>query len=116
MAEIKHLNIAVVGDEDLVNGLRLAGITRYHIIDDGSSADEVRKAVSEELGEPDVGVIIVQEDHAKHIEDLVARAQEKKGLPPVVIEAPSKYGTKYGDVTKYYRSYIKKFIGFDIEI
>lgn len=116
MAEIKHLNIAVVGDEDLVNGLRLAGITRYHVIDDSNSIDEIRKAVGEELNEPTVGVIIVQEDHAKHVEDLVSRAQAKKGLPPVIIEAPSKYGTSHEDVTKYYKSYIKKFIGFDIEI
>jgi len=116
MVDIKHLDIAVIGDEDLVNGLRLAGVSRYHIIEDGDSAEEVRKAISEELAEPGVGIIVILEDYAKHVEDLVARAQEKKVSPPVVIEVPSKYGTRYEDVAQYYKAYIRKFIGFDIEI
>ncbi len=116
MVDIKHLDIAVIGDEDLVNGLRLAGVSRYHVIEDGDSAEEVRKAISEELAEPGVGIIVILEDYAKHVGDLVARAQEKRVLPPVVIEVPSKYGTRYEDVTQYYKAYIRKFIGFDIEI
>ncbi len=116
MVDIRHLGIAVIGDEDLVNGLRLAGVSRYHVIEDGSSAEEVRKAISEELTEPDVGIIVILEDYAKHVEDLVARVQEKKVSPPVVIEVPSKYGTRYEDVAQYYKAYIRKFIGFDIEI
>ncbi len=116
MVDIRHLGIAVIGDEDLVNGLRLAGVSRYHVIEDGSSAEEVRKAISEELTEPDVGIIVILEDYAKHVEDLVARVQEKKVSPPVVIEVPSKYGTRHEDVAQYYKAYIRKFIGFDIEI
>lgn len=116
MVDIRHLGIAVIGDEDLVNGLRLAGVSRYHVIEDGSSAEEVRKAISEELTEPDVGIIVILEDYAKHVEDLVAQVQEKKVSPPVVIEVPSKYGTRHEDVAQYYKAYIRKFIGFDIEI
>lgn len=116
MVDIKHLDIAVIGDEDLVNGLRLAGVSRYHVIEDGGSAEEVRKAITEELAEPGVGIIVILEDYAKHVEDLVARAQEKMASPPVVIEVPSKYGTRYEDVAQYYKAYIRKFIGFDIEI
>jgi vacuolar-type H+-ATPase subunit F/Vma7 len=59
---------------------------------------------------------VILEDYAKHVEDLVARAQEKMVSPPVVIEVPSKYGTRYEDVTQYYKAYVRKFIGFDIEI
>jgi len=116
MVDIKHLDIAVIGDEDLVNGLRLAGVSRYHVIEDEDSAEEVRKATSEELAEPGVGIIVILEDYAKHVGDLVARVQEKRASPPVVIEVPSKYGTRYEDVTQYYKAYIRKFIGFDIEI
>jgi len=32
MASVGHLDVAVIGDEDLVNGLRLAGISRYYTI------------------------------------------------------------------------------------
>ncbi len=113
--EVKHLDIAVIGDEDLVSGLRLAGVRRYRVIQD-DSADEVRQALTEFMEEPDIGIIVILEDYVRHAEDLIAQAQERKGSPSVVIEVPSKRGTRYEDVAKYYKSYIRKFIGFDIEI
>ena len=117
MISIKHLTIAVIGDGDLVNGLRLAGVSRYHIIKDNHEAGEdVRQALTELIGEPEVGIIAIQEDYAEYVEDLMAQVQEGKSLTPVIIEVPSKYGTKYQDITEYYKAYIRKFIGFDIEI
>jgi len=68
------------------------------------------------MAESDVGIIVILEDYAKHIEDLVAQAKETKVSPPVVIEVPSKYGTRYEDVARYYKAYIRRFIGFDLEI
>lgn len=117
MVNIKHLDIAVIGDEDLVNGLRLAGVRRYYLIkDDGDVAREVRQALTEVMDEPNVGIVVILEDYARHVEDLIAQVKERKGSPPVVLEVPSKYGTRYGDVTEYYKNYIRKFIGFNIEI
>ncbi len=117
MMPIKHLNIAVIGDEDLVSGLRLAGVSRYYVIEDNHDAgEEVRKALTELMGEPEVGVIAIQEDHAKYVEDLIAQVKEGKSLTPVIIEVPPKYGTKYKDITQYYKAYIREFIGFNIEI
>ncbi len=113
--ELKHLDIAVIGDEDLVSGLRLAGVHHYWVIQD-DSADEIRQAMTGFIEEPDIGIIVILEDYMEHVEDLVARAQERKGSPLVVIEVPSKHGTRHEDITKYYKSYIRKFIGFDIEI
>ena len=117
MMQIRHLDIAVIGDEDLVNGLRLAGVRRYHIVkNDHDIAEEVRKALTEMMDEPNVGVIVILEDYMKHVEELMAQVKERRVLPPIIIEVPSKYGTRYKDITKYYKSYIRKFIGFDIEI
>ncbi|MFO8143251.1 MAG: V-type ATP synthase subunit F [Dehalococcoidales bacterium] len=116
MADIKQRGIAVIGDEDLVNGMRLAGIDNYHIIADTDNAEEVRKALGEVLAETYVAIIVLQEDCARHAEDLITRSQEKSGTAPVVIEVPSKFGTQYEDVSQYYKSYIRKSIGFDIEI
>lgn len=117
MISIKHLNIAVIGDEDLVSGLRLAGVSRYYVIKSNHDAGEdVRQALTELIGEPEVGIIAIQEDYTKYVEDLMRHVQEGKSLTPVIIEVPSKYGTKYEDVTQYYKAYIRKFIGFDIEI
>jgi len=117
MIPIKHLNIAIIGDEDLVNGLRLAGVKRYYIIkDDHNAEEEVRKSLTELIGEAEVGIIAIQEDYAKYVEDLIAQVQERKDLTPVITEVPSKYGTKYQDVSGYYKAFIRKFVGFDIEI
>ena len=113
--KIRQLEIAVIGDEDLVSGLRLAGVSRYRIIEDDDK-EEVRRVLTEFLGEPSVGIIVILEDYAEYIGDLVAQAGEKKASSPVVIEVPSKYGTRYKDVTQYYKAYIRRFIGFDIEI
>ena len=117
MISIEHLNIAIIGDEDLVSGLRLAGESRYHVIKGNHDAGEdVRKALTELIDEPDIGVVAIQEDYTKYVVDLMAQVQEGKSLTPVIIEVPSKYGTKYEDVTEYYKAYIRKFIGFDVVI
>jgi vacuolar-type H+-ATPase subunit F/Vma7 len=115
MINIRQLEIAVIGDEDLVSGLRLAGVRRYRIVTEGDK-EEVRQALTELLEEPVVGIIVILEDYARHVADLISLAQERKTSPPVVIEVPSKYGTRYKDVAQYYKAYIRKFIGFDIEI
>lgn len=117
MISIKHLNIAVIGDEDLVSGLRLAGVSRYNVIKGNHDVrEEVRKALTELIGESDIGVVAIQEDYIKYVEDLMAQVKEEKSLTPVIIEVPSKYGTKYQDIPQYYKVYIRRFIGFDIEI
>ena len=116
MDGVKKRGIAVIGDEDLVNGLRLAGIDNYHIINDTENSEEVRKALGELLAETGVAIIVLQEDCARHAEELITRSQEKSGSAPVIIEVPSKFGTQYEDVSQYYKSYIRKSIGFNIEI
>ena len=115
MINIRRLEIAAIGDEDLVNALRLAGVRRYRVIKEDSS-EEVRQALIEFVDEPDIGIIVILEDYAQYVEDLIVQARERKTSPAVVIEVPSKYGSRYEDVTQYYKTYIRKFIGFDIEI
>ncbi len=117
MMPIKHLNIAVIGDEDLVSVLRLAGVSRYYVVKGNHDArEDVRQALTELIGEPEFGIIAIQEDYTEYVKDLMAQVEEGKSLTPVIIEVPSKYGTKYEDVTEYYKAYIRKFTGFDIEI
>lgn len=117
MIPIKHLGIAIIGDEDLVSGLRLAGVSRYHVIRDGkNTGEDVRKALSGLINEPDIGIVVIQEGYVKYVEDLRAKVEREKRMTPVIIELPSKYGTKYPDVAEYYKGYVRKFIGFDIEI
>ena len=117
MIPIKQLAVAVIGDEDLVSGMRLAGVSRYHLIkEDHDTGEEVRQALSELMVEPDVGVIVIMEDYTGYVSDLLTQVKEGKKMTPVIVEVPSKRGTSYGDTREYYKAFIRKFIGFDIEI
>lgn len=114
---IKQLDIAVIGDEELVNALRLAGISKHYTIKgDHDIRDNVRKALTELLAEPDIGIVIILEDYAEYVEDLVTQVKKGKGTTPVIAEVPSKFGTKYPDIRKYYRARIRESIGFEVEI
>jgi len=116
MIGVKHLDIAVVGDEDLVNALRLAGVGRYHMIKGDDVGGEVRKALTAFIEDPDIGVVAIAENYADYVEDLLTPFREGRKLTPVIIEVPSGYAASYPDVRQYYAAYIKKFIGFEIEI
>ena len=117
MMPIRKTGIVVVGDEDLVNGMRLAGISRYNIIEHGAdTAREVRQTLNELIADEDISVIVLQEDYAEQVSDLLTRVRLGEKMTPIIIEVPSKQGTKYGDVRGFYRSYARGFIGFDIEI
>ena len=114
---IEQLDIAVIGDEELVNALRLAGISKHYTIkSDSDIRDNVRKALTELLAEPDIGIVIILEDYAEYVDDLVTQIKKGKGTTPVIAEVPSKFGTKYPDIRKYYRALIRESIGFEVEI
>jgi vacuolar-type H+-ATPase subunit F/Vma7 len=117
MISIKHLDIAVIGDEELVNALRLAGISKHYTIkDDHDARENARQALTGLLTQPDVGIVIILEDYAQYVEDLVTPVRKRKGTTPVIVEVPSKFGTKYPDTRKYYRVLIRESIGFEVEI
>jgi vacuolar-type H+-ATPase subunit F/Vma7 len=114
---IKQLDIAVIGDEELVNAMRLTGISKYYAIQgDHDTRENVRRTLTELLAEPDVGIVIILEDYAQYVEDLTSQVRKKKGTTLVIVEVPSKFGTKYPDIKEHYRALIRESIGFEIEI
>ena len=113
---IQQLDIAVIGDEDLVNALRLAGISKYYTIKGDDVPGNVRKALAELLAEPDIGIVVMLEDYAQYVEDLLAQVRKGRGITHVIVEVPSKFGTKSPDIRGYYRALIRASIGFDVEI
>lgn len=117
MMPIRHMDIAVVADEDLVNMMRLAGVSKYHIVRQGPGrGEDVRKVLGELLEEPDVGIIVIPEDYVEYVADLLTVLRGGKRMTPVVIEVPSRYEATYRDAGEYYQATVRKFIGFDIEI
>jgi vacuolar-type H+-ATPase subunit F/Vma7 len=114
---IEHLDIAVIGDEELVNAMRLTGISKYYTMQgDHDTPENVRKTLTQLLTEPDVGIVIILEDYAQYVEDLMSQVRKKKGTNLVIAEVPSKFGTKYPNIKEYYRALIRDAIGFEIEI
>ncbi|MBE0430611.1 MAG: V-type ATP synthase subunit F [Dehalococcoidia bacterium] len=117
MTSIKHMDIGVIGDEELVNALRLAGISKHYMMDESHDlADSVRKALTELLADPDVGIVIILENYAQRVQDLVDQVRKRKGVTPVIVEVPSKSGTMYPNVRDYYRTRIRQSIGFEVEL
>jgi len=116
MMHIKHLDIAVIGDEELVNALRLAGISKHYMIKGADVPGNVRKALADLLAEPDVGIVVMLEDYAQHVEDLVTQVRKGRGITPVIVEVPSKFGTNCPDIREHYKALIRESIGFEVEI
>lgn len=117
MTSMKPLNIAAIGDEELINALRLAGVSRHYTMrGDHDVREDARKALTELLAEPDVGIVIILEDYAQFVEDLITQIRKRKGTTPVIVEVPSKFGTKHPDVRAHYRALIRESIGFEVEV
>jgi V/A-type H+-transporting ATPase subunit F len=114
---MKPLDIAAIGDEELVSALRLAGVSRHYTIKgDHDVREDTRKALAELVSEPDVGIVIILEDYARYVEDFISEVRKKKGTTPVIVEVPSKFGTKHPDVKAHYRALIRQSIGFEVEV
>lgn len=117
MTPVSSLSIALIGDEDLVNGLRLAGVKKYFVITDEPAAREnVRNILAGLIDEPGIGIIGIQEDYAIYADDMISELEESKRLTPAIITLPSKSGTRYENVAEYYKSFVRIFTGFDVEI
>ena len=117
MIDIQKMDVAVIGDRELVTGLRLAGMSKYYLIEgDHDISVEIKKAITELVEGAETAVIILQEDYVEYVADMVSRIKGARNPIPVIMEVPSKYGTKYPDVKSYYKAYIRKFIGFDVEL
>ncbi|UCD08988.1 MAG: hypothetical protein JSU79_11675 [Dehalococcoidales bacterium] len=117
MTNEKKSSIAVVGGSNLTALLRLAGVGNYYTIEDNSSLEtNLRETISLLINDPAVSIIAIQSDYAVDVRDIIDRVTEDKRLTPVIIEVPSGTGTKEENAAEYYRAFVRKFVGFDIEI
>jgi vacuolar-type H+-ATPase subunit F/Vma7 len=116
-SSVRNLEVAVIGDQELVSVLRLAGVRKTHIIPgERNAAEEVRSTLREYVSDHEVGVVVLLEEFAAIAGDTVAQMRQSKSVLPVVVEVPSKQGTKHTDVVSYYKRFCREFLGFDIEI
>lgn len=116
MSPTKRLALAVIGGEDLVNGMRLAGITRCRLVADERQAAEIREALASFAGDPGVAIIVIQEEHAAAVARELDRLREARRHAPVVLPVASRRAARALDARQYYRELLRQFIGFDIEV
>lgn len=113
---IKQLSIVIIGDEDLVAGMRLAGVGKYFTIkNDQNVREEVRKVLFNLTNDNTVGVIALQEDYMSFAQGIIDQLRAQKRLTPVIIGVPSKQGAR-ADTIEQYKSYIRRFVGFEIQL
>jgi len=109
--------IAVVGSSNLTTLLRLAGVGNYYTLEDDATLETgVREVMSGLIDNSTVSIIAIQSDYAVYVKDMIERLIEDKRLTPVIIEVPSGKGEVEESAAAYYRAFVRKFVGFDIEI
>jgi len=56
------------------------------------------------------------EEYAEMAGDVVSQYRQGKNVLPVIVEVPSKRGTRHPDVIAYYKQFSREYLGFDIEL
>jgi vacuolar-type H+-ATPase subunit F/Vma7 len=115
---MNKMSIAVIGDQDTVNGLRLAGVGLFKSIIEGDRdiSEDVRKALKGFITRSEIGIVTIQEDYLKYVEDMIEDLRQRGKITPVIIGIPSKNTPPDQDVTEHYKTYIREFIGFDVKL
>lgn len=117
MMPVQSLGVAIIGDEDQVALMRLAGVERYEVIQGNHDIrEEVREALTRFIRDPSIGIIVIPENYEDYVNDLLSQVRGEKKVTPVIVEVPSKFGTEWQDVKAYYKDYTKSLIGFTVEI
>jgi vacuolar-type H+-ATPase subunit F/Vma7 len=117
MTTDKKSSIAVVGGSNLTTLIRLAGVGNYYTLEeDGLLETGLREVMSDLINDPAISIIAIQSDYAVYVKDVINRIVEDKRLTPVIIEVPSGSSDVEENAAEYYRLFVRKFVGFDIEI
>jgi vacuolar-type H+-ATPase subunit F/Vma7 len=74
----------------------------------------VRKILSPLVTDSTVGVIVIQDDYMPFAQSSIEQLRAEKRLTPVFIAVPSKQGAR-ADTIEQYKSFIRRFVGFEIQ-
>lgn len=86
MAEVKRTKkIAVVGDQLLSLGFKLAGVTESH---PASSTEDIERILQKLLDRDDIGIIVISEGASTKVRDRRLKYKIENSLSPVVIDIP----------------------------
>ena len=107
--------IAVLAERELVDALRLAGVSRFRALPaDKKVRDELNEALREWLGSEVIGVIILGEEHAALAGELIGAVRASKRITPVIVSVPSLAHEADEDFAGRYQALARRFLGMDI--
>jgi len=113
----ENITVAIIGNRDQTALMRLAGVEKCRIIEEGDDTREkVKEALMELAGDSTVGIIILPEDWGRDVKDTIRHIKESKRSSAIVIEIPAGFKAEEQDVREYYKTYTKKLIGFNVNI
>ncbi|MBN2297104.1 MAG: V-type ATP synthase subunit F [Deltaproteobacteria bacterium] len=113
----KELTIAMIGSNDQVNFMRMAGIGQWRIITEGGNIEQqVRTAFEELAQDASIGIIIIPDDWTSYINDVLKKIRQQKNVLPAIVEIPTHFDLGLEHIKEFYQTYAKKLIGFSIEI
>ena len=118
MRGMDDFQIAVIGNRDETNLLRLTGVRRYVLLDeeDRNLEEKLRAALTELAGDPSVGLILVPDEWMDHVRDMVKKIRAGKRVKTVIIEYPARYREDRRNIRQYYKALTRSLIGFNVEI
>jgi len=99
--------IAVIGSPEFTTGFRLAGVRKFANVPDDRKSADLDAAVSELLGDEDVGIVVMHDDDLEHLSRDV-RQDVETSVEPVLVTLGG--GTGSGGL----REQIKRAIGIDL--
>ncbi len=103
------MKIVVVGDRDVVNGFRLAGIKYSYVVEDSWKAQEILNDIKEMN---DVAIVIIPRRIAESIRDFINEWKMEKDIYPVILEIPDR--KEVGEFKDPMRDIVRRAIGIDI--
>ena len=118
MRGMDDFQIAVIGNRDETNLLRLTGVRKCVILDeeDRSLGEKIQAALTELAGDPSVGLILIPDQWMDHVRDLVKKIRAGKRVKTVIIENPGRYREDMRNIREFYKTLTRSLIGFNVEI
>ena len=102
--------IAIIGDEDTVIGLRMAGV---HECSMPESPEETRDTLLAYFGDPQMGLILITEPLAQKVEDTILELSQAP--IPLILLIPDRHGAT-GTFEEVLKEMIRRAVGFQIKI
>jgi V/A-type H+-transporting ATPase subunit F len=99
--------IGVVGSPEFTTGFRLAGVRAFAEVPDAEKSEELDDAVSEMIGDTDLGIVVMHDEDLAHLSRDVRETAERS-VDPVLVTLGGGAGSDR------LREQIKRAIGIDL--